>query len=138
MDNIQAIGLEYYRKCYQLFVKCSNRSNNNMSSTPQGIRNYSKMTDIDKAYLVKLLGAMGAAIIAGIVTGVMYAPNEGAPTGLVGSLLWLATTIGFTFLIKMNFDLGDWTNVRIFRHGVFVGLLTYLYIWVTIFNYIIL
>ena len=109
-----------------------------MSSTPQGIRNYSKMTDIDKAYLVKLLGTMGAALIAGIISGTTHTEGAGTTTGLWGWALWLVASIGFTFLIKFKFDLGDWSNIRIFRHGVFVGLLTYIYIWVTVFNYIFL
>ncbi len=107
-------------------------------STPQGIRNYSKMTDIDKAYLVKLLGTMIAALIAGIISGVTHTEGGGTSTGLLGWFIWIAVSIGFTILIKIKFDLGDWTNIRIFRHGVFVGLLTYIYIWVTVFNFIFL
>ena len=109
-----------------------------MSSTPQGIRNFSKMTEIDKAYLVKLLGTMAAAVIAGIISGVTHTEGGGTSTGLWGWFIWLIASIGFTILIKFKYDLGDWNNIRIFRHGIFVGLLTYIYLWVTVFNYIYL
>lgn len=111
-----------------------------MSSTPQGIRNYSKMNDFDKSYLVKLLVTITMAFITGIITGTRYDPDNppgysGLDNGSLGFLIWFITTLIMTYYIKTNFDLSDMTNVRIFRHGVAIGFLSFIFFWVVIFQF---
>ena len=109
-----------------------------MSANPQGIFNYSKMNDIDKSYLVKIIATIILAIFTGIITGFMYEPNSTAiSAGMIGFSLWLIGSVASIYILNLYFDMGDWTSVRVFRHGVFVSLLTYLFFWIVIFNFII-
>ena len=111
-----------------------------MSSNPQGIRNYSKMNDVDKSYLVKLLGTIFMAFVTGIVTGERYdALNPPGYTGIsnssLGFLIWFVTTMVLTFYIRNKFNLADMTDFRIFRHGVAIGFLSFIFFWVVIFQF---
>ncbi|MHA2171421.1 MAG: hypothetical protein ACXAB7_16155 [Candidatus Kariarchaeaceae archaeon] len=113
-----------------------------MASSVSGIQNFSKMNDRDKSYLVKLVGTIIAAFIAGIVTGLFYSDSDDASFGgtdssRFGWLLWLISSIGLSVFIKQKYDLGEMTNVQIFRHGIFVGLLNYIFFWTVIFNFLL-
>ena len=109
-----------------------------MSTTPQGIFNYSKMNDRDKSYLVKLLGSLVLGVIAGITTGIIYTPGrEGITTGWIGLLIFI---VGFGLLswyINEIYDLQEMSTQQIIRHGIFVSFLSYLWLWVVIFQFFI-
>ncbi|MCY3411659.1 MAG: hypothetical protein INQ03_08520 [Candidatus Heimdallarchaeota archaeon] len=110
-----------------------------MSSNPQGIRNWSKLNDFDRSYIVKFVGTIIAAIITGIITGLRSkaGADGGFTNGWLGWLIFIVVTGGLTYYIKANYDLKDMTDVRILRHGIFVGFLSYWYFWAVIYNFII-
>ncbi len=110
-----------------------------MSSTEQGIFKYSKMNDKDKSYLVKLIGTLIAAVIAGIITGIIYTPGQPGllSTGQIGFIIWVIAVLVLSYYIKIKFDLKDMSNQQIIRHGIFLGFLSYIFIWTIIFDYII-
>ena len=104
-------------------------------SKTQGIFNFSKMKDLEKSYLVKLGGTIIAAFVSGIITGSLYKPNgdfNGTDSTRTGFLIWFLTTLGLTYWIKYKYDLGEWKDVRIFRHGVFIGFINFLFFWICI------
>ena len=108
-----------------------------MSAEPQGIKNWSKLNDFNKSYLVKLLGTIFVAIITGIITGNrQLAGVEGITNGWLGLLILIGTLVGFSFLIKSQFDLSDMTDMRIIRHGILICSLSFLFFWVVVFNFI--
>ncbi|MHA2250249.1 MAG: hypothetical protein ACXAD7_07800 [Candidatus Kariarchaeaceae archaeon] len=117
--------------------------NKNMSSSAGGIQNFSQMNDKDKAYLVKLVGTIIAAVISGIICGTQYSEEEGASfgaseSGLTGFSIWFGVTLGFAYFIKAKYDLGEMTNQKIFRHGIFIGFLSYIFFWTVFFNFLYL
>jgi hypothetical protein len=107
-----------------------------MSSTPAGILNYDKMEDKDKAYLLKLLASIGLSLISGIITGISF--DEGANIWWLGFLLFFGVQAGSIPILKSRFDLKEMTDMQIFRHGIFVGLLMYIFFWTVIFDFLIL
>jgi len=108
-------------------------------SNPTGILNYNKLNDRDKSYIVKLSGTIIAAILYGVIGGANYANEEitGQPNGRLGFLIWLLVTLALAQVIKMKFNLADMTDMQIFRHGVFVGFLSYLFFWIIFFNVVV-
>lgn len=108
-----------------------------MSSSIQGIQNYSKMNDKDKSYLVKLIGTMIMSVVASIVTAIVYQKGQpaGISTGWIGLIIWIISVLGFSYYIKIKFNLTEMSNSQIIRHGIFVGFLTYIYIWIVLFDY---
>lgn len=109
-----------------------------MSSSVQGIQNYSKMNDKDKSYLVKLIGTMIMAVVASIITAIVYQKGQpvGISTGWLGLIIWFVSVLVLSYFIKIKFNLSEMTNMQIIRHGIFVGFLTYLYIWIVLFDYL--
>ncbi|MHA2033600.1 MAG: hypothetical protein ACW99A_05420 [Candidatus Kariarchaeaceae archaeon] len=108
-------------------------------SKTQGIFNFSKMKDKEKSYLVKLIGTIITAFVVGIISAVFYEKDgsyDGQTMGRAGFLIWFLSTLALTYWIKFKYDLSDWNDKRIFRHGVFVGFLNYLFWWTVVFNMI--
>lgn len=111
-----------------------------MSANPTGIFNYSQLNDKDKAYIVKLSGILISAISMGIFSGLNYDPMgdgniDGVAIGRLGFFVLLVMMLALSQFIKMKFNLSDMTNMQIFRHGIFVGFLSYLFFWTMIFNF---
>lgn len=108
-----------------------------MSSTPAGILNYDKMEDKDKAYLLKLLASIVLSLIAGLITGIAFEPKV---TNLwwLGFLLYIGVQAGSIPVLKSRFDLHEMTDMQIFRHGIFVGLLMFIFFWTVVFDFLIL
>ncbi len=104
-------------------------------SKTQGIFNFSKMKDLEKAYLVKLSGTMIAAVIMGIISGLFYEKGGSFDSTKVGFLMWFLVTLSLTYWIKYKYDMGEWNDKRIFRHGVFVGFLYYIFFWTVSYNF---
>jgi hypothetical protein len=92
------------------------------------------MEDKDKAYLVKLLTILVMAFFTGILTGSIY-PETGN-IGRLGILIFLAASVGSSFFVKSKYDLSEMSDVQILRHGVIVTFLTYIFFWVTIFQFV--
>ena len=108
-------------------------------SKTQGIFNFSKMKDIEKSYVVKLGGTIIAAVVSGIISGIFYEPEgdfNGTTSTNVGFLIWFITTLGLTYWIKYKYDMGEWNDKRIFRHGIFMGFINYLFFWTVVFNFV--
>jgi len=106
-------------------------------SKEQGIFNFSRMKDGEKSYLVKLIGIILASVIMGFISGVYYPETiTGSQSGQLGFLVWFLVNLGLTYWVKFKYDLSDWNDKRIFRHGLIVGLLQYLFWWTVIFNII--
>ena len=104
-------------------------------SKTQGIFNFSKMKDGEKAYLVKLIGTIVTAMTMGIISGTLYPDTiDGTTSGRLGFFVWFITTLGLTYWIKFKYDLSDWNDKRIFRHGLFLGFLNYIFWWSVVFN----
>ena len=104
-------------------------------SKTQGIFNFSKMKDGEKAYLVKLLGTITTAIIMGFISGLFYPDTiDGIAIGRLGFFVWFLVTLGLTYWVKYKYDLSEWNDKRIFRHGVFIGFFHYLFWWTVWFN----
>lgn len=107
-----------------------------MSSNPQGIRNWSKLNDKDRSYLVKLLGIIFVGIIMGFVSGYIYNTQENQSSGFLNLFVLLVTIAGLSYYIKKKFDLSDMTNSQIFRHAIMIGSLSYLFFMVVVFNFV--
>ncbi len=112
---------------------------NCMSSNPQGIMNWNKMNDKDKSYLVKLLGVITASIITGIFTGIRYKASHdytGISNGYLGLIIFLGISAILSYVIKIKFDLSEMTDIQIFRHGIMIGGISFLFFWTIIHNFI--
>lgn len=108
-----------------------------MSASPGGIQNFSEMDDKNKAYLVKLLSIMVLGVIIGFVTGTTYDPGNSSP-GSIGFLSFIFVELGLSYLVKRKYDLRDMSDTQIFRHGIALSLLIYIFIWAIIFNFLII
>lgn len=105
-------------------------------SKTQGIFNFSKMKDLEKAYVVKLAGTIITAFIMGIISGIFYEADGNFKSGRTGFAVWFLVTVGLTYWIKYKYDMGEWNDKRIFRHGIFIGFLNYLFFWTVTFNFV--
>ena len=110
-----------------------------MSSQVQGVQNYSKMVDKDKAYLIKLLSAIGASVITGILTSILYDPNStgGSSIGWIGLIIYIITLVVSSFFVKAKFRLDkEMTNGQIIRISIFMSFMTYVFLWIVLFNFL--
>lgn len=106
-----------------------------MSSQVQGIQNFNKMEDKDKVYLIKLFVIIMGAILSGIITGLTY--NGEGNTWVIGFGIFILLEILISYFLKTKYDLGEMTNSQVFRIGIVIGLLTYIFLWTVIFNFIV-
>ena len=55
----------------------------------------------------------------------------------MGDWFWNIYIIRNSYFLKSKYDLGEMTNSQIFRIGIVIGLLTYIFLWTVIFNFIV-
>ncbi len=111
-----------------------------MAASVSGIQNFAKMNDKDKAYLVKLIGTIFAAIIAGIISGTQFSPDSSfsaSDSATTGWLIWIISTLLLSWFIKFKYNLEGMTNLQIVRHGIMIGLLNYVFFWTVVFNFLL-
>ena len=109
-----------------------------MSTQATSIFKFSTLNDIDKAYYIKLGGGFFGGLLAGILAGLIYnSSQDTALMQIIGWGIYFAQLFGLTFLTNKMYDLGKWTFVRSLRHAILMTFLVYLYMWITVFNFII-
>ena len=110
-----------------------------MSTRQQGIWNFSKFNDKEKAFTLKYLVGIACGILAGVITGLIYSPEEtGWLVGLLGLAIFLGESVLISYFVKMQYKLEDPDFFVTWRHGIFTNLILYLFFWILIFNFFIL
>lgn len=109
-----------------------------MSTQATSILKFSTLTDVDKAYYIKLGGGFFGGLLSGIIAGIIF--NSSQDTLLMQYIGWgiyFLQLFGLTVLTNQMYDLGKWTFVRSLRHAILMTFLVYLYMWTTVFNFMI-
>lgn len=104
--------------------------------TPGAIWKFKEFNNVDKAYTIKLLGSTVSGILMGVVSGIVY-ESSGDRLGWFGLAFYFLQAYLLGLFVKKSYGLKDMSPIRAMRHGIMMGFFVYLYLWVSIFNFIL-
>lgn len=106
-----------------------------MSAKVSGIQNFSRLDDVDKVYMLKLIAILVGAILSGIISGSVYEP--GTRIAWIGFSSFFILFVGTSYAGKFYYNL-ELTNVQLLRQGIFLLFVIFIFFWVVIFNFVYL
>ncbi len=104
--------------------------------TPGSILKFKTFSNEDKAYTIKLLGSVVTGILMGIVSAIVYT-NSNLTIGFVGLAVYILQSIGLGLFLKKYYNLDKMSNGKAIRHGIMMGFFVFLYLWITVFDFIV-